>query len=480
MKRFRRSAPILGLALSTFVTVGVIVSSAPDVGASGQLAPTVTGVVPSSGPLSGGTSVIITGSNYHSPATVSFGGVAAIQAVVQNTSTIVARSPAESAGSVDVTVTTTGGTSATSAADVYTYVAPPTVTSVSPSDGPSSGGTQVTITGTNFVGSTKVVFFGGVKASHVVRLNPTTITAISPAGSGTVDVTVKTRGGTSATSSADLFTYDAGTAAHRVAGAVVHPPTVTGLRPNIGALGGGTTVIVSGNNYVAPATVSFGGVAATNVVVQDVNHIVATSPAGSGTVDVTVTTPNGTSATSAADQFHYAPAPTVSSVSPNQGVQFGGTAVTITGTNFGGPSTKVVFGSAFATQVVRVNSTTITANSPAGSGTVDVTVLTLGGTSATSSADQFTYLAAPVYTGISPNTGPLSGGTAVTITGSNFVSPATVTFNGVQATNVVVVDSNTITADTPPQPAGTRQTNVRVTTAGGTSQLGPQFTYQPG
>jgi hypothetical protein len=447
------------------VVAGVVAAAAPSVGATGLLAPTVTGIVPTSGPLSGGTSVVITGSNYHSPATVSFGGVAAIQAVVQNTTTIVARSPAESAGSVDVTVTTAGGTSATSAADVYTYQAPPTVTSVSPSDGPSSGGTSVTITGTNFQGSTKVVFFGTAKASHVVRLNPTTITAISPAGTGTVDVTVKTRGGTSATSSADLFTYDSGTAGHRVAGSVVHPPTVTGLRPNIGALGGGTTVIVSGNNYVDP----------------DVHHIVATSPAGTGTVDVTVTTDNGTSATSSADQFHYAPAPTVSSVSPNQGVAFGGTSVTITGTNYGGPSTRVLFGSTYATHVVRVNSTTITANSPAGSGTVDVTVLTLGGQSATSSADEFTYLAPPVYTGIDPSTGPLSGGTAVTITGENFSSPATVTFNGVPATNVVVVDSGTITADTPPQPAGTRQTNVRVTTDGGTSQLGgPQFTYQPG
>ena len=85
------------------------------------------------------------------------------------------------------------------------------------------------------------------------------------------------------------------------------------------------------------------------------------------------------------------PAPTVSSVIPNSGSAAGGTAVTITGTNFAAGAT-VTFGSAAATNVVVVNSTTITATTPAGSaGAVTVTV-TSGGQSG-SLASAFTYIA---------------------------------------------------------------------------------------
>ena len=80
----------------------------------------------------------------------------------------------------------------------------------------------------------------------------------------------------------------------------------------------------------------------------------------------------------------------VTGVSPGQGPAAGGTSVTITGHNFG-PAATVMFGSARATSVVVDSSTSITATSPAGSGTVDVTVTTSRGTSATSSADRFTY-----------------------------------------------------------------------------------------
>ena len=58
-------------------------------------------------------------------------------------------------------------------------------------------------------------------------------------------------------------------------------------------------------------------------------------------------------------------------------------------------------------------------------------------------------------TSISPISGPASGGTPVTITGSNFQSGATVTFDGIAATNVAVNLLGTITAKTPAHPAGT-------------------------
>src|SRR5208337_2868948 len=100
-----------------------------------------------------------------------------------------------------------GGTSATSTADQFTYIAAaPTVTGLSPTSGPAAGGTLVTITGTSFTGAT-VVDFGTTAATNVTVVNSTKITADSPAGTGTVNVTVTTPVGTSATSTADQFTY---------------------------------------------------------------------------------------------------------------------------------------------------------------------------------------------------------------------------------------------------------------------------------
>jgi len=109
--------------------------------------PTVTGVSPSGGPITGGTSVTITGTNFTGATAVMFGGTSASTYTVDSATQITATSPAGSAGAVDVTVTTAGGTSATGPADQFTYVALPDLTmdDVSLSEG-SSGTTIFTFT----------------------------------------------------------------------------------------------------------------------------------------------------------------------------------------------------------------------------------------------------------------------------------------------------------------------------------------------
>ena len=215
-------------------------------------------------------------------------------------------------------------------------------------------------------------------------------------------------------------------------------PTVSGVSPNSGSTAGGTAVTITGTNFVAGATVTFGATAATNVVVVNGTTITATAPAGSaGAMTVTVTNPGGQSG-NLANGFTYVAPPTVSTVSPNGGSAAGGTAVTITGTNFAAGAT-VTFGGIAATNVVVVNGTTITATTPAGAGAVTVTV-TVDGESG-SSASGFTYTVPATVSSVSPNTGSTSGGTAVTITGTNFAAGATVTFGAAAATNVVVVNS---------------------------------------
>jgi hypothetical protein len=234
-------------------------------------------------------------------------------------------------------------------------------------------------------------------------------------------------------------------------------------------------VIITGTNFLNATAVTFGATAATTFAVNSATQITATSPAGTGTVDVRVTTVGGTSTTTAGDQFTYIPAPAVTSISPTSGPAAGGTVVTITGTNFTG-ATGVTFGATAAASFTVNSATSITATSPVGTSTVDIRVTTLGGTSATSAADQFTYIAAPVVTSIAPIAGPLAGGTSVTISGTGFTGTTAVTFGATPATGVTVNSATSITATSP---AGTGTVDVRVTAPGGTSLTSPadQFSY---
>lgn len=170
--------------------------------------PSVTSVSPASGPAAGGTSVTITGTSFTGASSVKFGGTAAASFTVNSATQVTATSPAGSAGTVDVTVTTSYGTSGTGASDRFTYVAAPGVNSVSLARGPTAGGGFVIITGTNLTGATSVKF-GTVAATGVTVQSATSITATVPVATspGTVDVTVTTSGGTSATSAGDRFTY---------------------------------------------------------------------------------------------------------------------------------------------------------------------------------------------------------------------------------------------------------------------------------
>jgi hypothetical protein len=168
----------------------------------------------------------------------------------------------------------------------------PTVTSVSPTSGATSGGTSVTITGTNLSGATAVHF--GPSDGTITNDSATSVTATSPSGTGTVDVTVTTPNGTSATSSADQFTYSA----------TPLPPTVTSVSPTSGATSGGTSVTITGTNLSGATAVHFGPSDGT-ITNDSATSVTATSPAGTGTVDVSVSTPAGISTPVAADQFSF-------------------------------------------------------------------------------------------------------------------------------------------------------------------------------
>jgi hypothetical protein len=170
--------------------------------------PTVTSISPTSGPTSGGTAITITGTGFTGATSVSFGGYPGKNVVVVSPTTITVTSPAYAAGLHYLQVTTPEGTSGKVAAAGFTYEAAPSVTSVSPKTGPTSGGTKVTITGTGFTGATSVSF-GGYPGKNLVVVSPTTITVTSPAyAAGLHYLQVTTPEGTSGKVAAAGFTYE--------------------------------------------------------------------------------------------------------------------------------------------------------------------------------------------------------------------------------------------------------------------------------
>src|SRR5581483_10895173 len=198
-------------------------------------APAVTSVTPDAGPVAGGTSVTVRGTGLVPRVSVSFGGVAAGSVTNIGGGQLTAVAPAGSGGVVDVVVSSPAGSSPASPADQYAYGAP-TVSSVTPDGGPTSGGTTVAIVGQGFVPGSTVAF--GSAQGTVTGITPTRITVQSPSQAvGPVDVTVTTPAGTSATSFADSFAYGV--------------PTVSTVSPNAGAPAGGTTVTITGSNFVA-------------------------------------------------------------------------------------------------------------------------------------------------------------------------------------------------------------------------------------
>lgn len=171
--------------------------------------------------------------------------------------------------------------------------APPSVTALSTTSGPTSGGTKVTLHGAHFAHVTKVRF-GVVNGRSVHIVSSTTLTAVSPAhAAGTFHVRVVTAYGKSALSTRDRFRY-------------VAPPTVSSVSPSGSIPGGGASVTIRGTNYIGKISVSFGTAPATSLSVASATELRVTAPAHTlGTVDVRVTTPYGSSATTASDRFTY-------------------------------------------------------------------------------------------------------------------------------------------------------------------------------
>jgi hypothetical protein len=254
----------------------------------------------------------------------------------------------------------------------------PSITSFSPNYSHLAGGDTITVTGTGFVSGQTTLQVGShfIAAGQITVNSATSMTFTSPAssrGSSGVDVTTP-----------------AGTSTH--GGVLLYPdvPLADSMTPTVGPIAGGTSVTITGLDYLdGETTITIGGtvIPAGSVTVQiwpSSTTATFTTPAhAAGNVAVTVTTPIGTS-TAVPGGFTYAGTPAATSLSPTSGPTIGGTEVTITGSGFIDGDTTVTIGSTtIPAGSVTVNSdTSLTFTTPADvAGNVPVSVTTTGGAS---------------------------------------------------------------------------------------------------
>jgi hypothetical protein len=289
------------------------------------------------GPAGGGTTVTLSGNNISPSAQVVFGGTSGTVTGASSTA-LTATTPVHATGTVDVVVVNPDGQSST-LAGAYTYIAAPMIAEIAPQSGPTAGGGSLTISGSGFQNPT--VSVGGATATVTAWTDSSITATLPPHAEGTVSVVV-TNGDHQSSTLPDSYTYGA-------------PPTLTSVAPGSGFASGGKGVTLTGTDFAEGASVTFGGAAATSIVVASTTVITATTPAHDPGA-VVVRNPDGKSATLAAGYtFFRSPSGCGTAGGPAESLLSLGLAVLLAGGRIG------------AGRRVRVGKTTCESGSDIGS-----------------------------------------------------------------------------------------------------------------
>jgi prepilin-type processing-associated H-X9-DG protein len=353
------------------------------------------------------------------------------------------------------------------------------------SGGSGETGYTVAINGSGFSSTNLSVTWGAnVLTSGVSFINSTLITVSFATGAQVAAATSGVSLGTpipvTVTSAAGAVTLNNAFVYYNAA------PIFGTVSPNNGPPIAGTLVTITGQRFTGATTVMFGTIAVDTTTVSENMITAITPPAVAGTVDITVTTPalngigGGTTAIITADQFTFL-GPTISTVSPSAVDIGGGTQVTIMGQYFTGINTNalssVTLAGINAASITFVSDTQLTVVTASTSASVTGTVqVTCGSSSATWAG--FSYTGGAVGS-INPGSGPITGGTTVTITGTGFTGATAVSFGSTPATSFSVNSAGTQITAVSPAVSGAGPVNISVTSGGVGSSFttADQFTF---
>jgi hypothetical protein len=446
-----RFAPLA--ALSVLVLL-VAAAGAQDPGSE----PFIGEVTPTKAPTVGGISITLRGTNFGAvPGLVTVQGSTASDIDAWSDTLVVLRVPAGEPGFADIILSHDGGLSDTTSLFGYEL---PSVTGLDPASGPHTGGVPITVVGTNFgTGSSGTVLMGGT----VITLTGsgwghTRIECVTAPGEGEVDVEVHSNG---TVSNASSYAYQG---------------TVAAVEPAGGPTAGGTVITVVGSGFGGnPGSIEVGENPGGAVTWSD-TQIVATTPEGySGPKDVVVTSTEGTVSTGT-DAFAY-DAPQITE-GPADLPTVAGCCITIHGENFGtqaAPRTVSVGGTPVGEVAYNGHQEIVTEypdGIPGEPTEIEVEVVQL--------TDAWPTKWKPFeILSLSPATGPETGGSIITIHGSEFGGdPAlsrTVIFGGAPASDVTWVSGVMLLCVAPPHPAGPVDVVLEIAAASDT--LPGAYTY---
>ncbi|MFA5629140.1 MAG: IPT/TIG domain-containing protein [Dehalococcoidales bacterium] len=454
------------------------------VGDSGTIlkyAPPVISSVTPNEVLQGKTlNVTITGDNFGGTTAITFGAGISVNSFTLIGKTIINVNLTVTSGAVlgsrNITVTTPNG-SYTLEAGFKVKQALPSLTSVEPGQGKQGETLNVTVTGNNLTGVTKLDFGSGVTVNNFTELSPNqlivNISVARDAAGGFRNVAVTTSGGN--------YTLINGFTVMQA------PPVIDSTDPNNARQGETLDVLLSGSDFSNATAFSFGaGISINDFTVNDNNSVnvnITVSPnTDIGVRDVTITTPGGSYTLSNGFTVKQA-LPEILTVEPNLGRQGETLNLTITGDNFIGAN-MLYFGIGISVNGFNVLSShqiaaNITVSADAAVGLRDVAVGTSGGTFIL--ADCFTVKqASPLIKSVSPANGNRGSTVSVILNGNNLDGALSVVFGeGITVSEFITISPSQLQVNIVIVPdAETGPRDVSVITAGGSFTLSGGFTVK--
>jgi len=397
--------------------------------------PFIAQVSPATGPIAGGTNVVIAGQNLASACTFTFGGSLATNTTFVSTSSVTATTPAHSAGPVDVMVSC--GADQYTLPGAFTYIAAaPQLSGVSPTFGSVSGGTAVVVSGSN-LRSTCGVFFDAMMSKILSATLPDRIIVETPMHApGAANVSIRCGDATATLKSA--FTYNA---------ADDPSASISDIDP-LGA-SVGQRITIKGARFRTSDVIAFGDARATPISTTPDTHVVDVPSVPVGKIAINLTDINGRLITTGPIFNIFEPVtPQITSVTPSKTAPGG--EVVIEGRGFRAPYTFALDGKkalsvvdlSFTRAIVRVAPDTPPS-------TYAVNVINADGLIASGGASIDIVTSVLAITNVTPQCARADGGAEITISGNGFTPDARVTVGGATATNVRVISANVIKANVP-------------------------------
>ena len=413
-------------------------------------APTITSVSPAAGSITGGTVLSVVGTELAAGVRVYLGSVLPANECTPatlNVGTQTITCPTPNFGddptlrvTRDVIVVNTDTQSATRT-NAFTYQSAPLITSITPVNfGPIAGMNTLTINGDYFFLGVQVTV-NGVTCGVQTRTQTQITCMLPPAPGGVAGGPYVLR----------VFNNDNQEATSTYS--YVAAPTISSFNTTLFKTAGLETLVITGSGFQTGATVTVGGLPCTALSVDSSSQITCTNPnvLTPGQKTVVLSNLDGQSATVTNGLLFLAP-PNLTAISPNAGSTAGGQTITLGGSGFY-PGMTVSIGGIACTSVNVATDSVATCVTPASAaGLVNVQITVLGDSFTLNNS--YTYRARPTIVSVTPNNGTTAGGTAVVITGTNFVSGSTPRFQGTNCTSVVFVNSTTLNCNTPARSAG--------------------------